>query len=282
MTDASATVIGPSAAIVVHVDNTNPNITSYTGPGTAGTGQTKHYTFTAADLGDVPAERFAGVSFITSGGATASLVGPIVFDGVNGSFDVLFTSPPGGGSVDVILTVTDDDGASDTDTITVSVGNTLQVTAFVTNPSGFDVTFNRTPSLAELNLYDGRLSSLDPRTVFDPSDIVVTRQVGAGPATVVNGSMAWNELTKTLSWVKTGSILADDLVNYTYNVTLESDATAFHDSFGNLDGNGDFDDTPGEDYTSSFLVSATTARVVGTARHCSGPWPGFGRATGHQ
>ncbi len=181
VTDASLAMIGPSAPINVLVTNTDPVIDTFTGPLTAGTGQTKHYTFTASDLGDgnrTPGQLSAGAMLAPSGGATASLVGPVVFDTTTGigSFDVLFTAPPGGGSVDIKVTVSDDDFASDMETLTVNVGNTLQVTNFVTNPSGFDVTFNREPNLSDLNLYDGRKAS-EVTVVIDPADIIVTRQV---------------------------------------------------------------------------------------------------------
>ena len=71
--------------------------------------------------------------------------------------------------------------------------------------------------------------------------------------------------------MKTGGVLADKVVNYNFNVTLKSGADAFNDAFGNLDGDGDFDDTPGEDYTTSFVVNATTARVVSIRDFARGP-----------
>ena len=276
----TVTVDDPTAApplsdtsLAVTVNNVAPSVT-LVGPATAGTGQTFNFTFTNVDPGEDAGDVFTQMISATTplGSGATGVVSNIVFTPSTGSgtFDVTFTAPAGGGTVLVSVTVTDDDGTSDSDSILVNVGNTLQVTNFVTNPSGFDVTFNRAPNLADLNLYDGRLGS-ELVVVLDPADIIVTRSVGIGPATVVNGSMAWNALTNTLSWVKSGSVLSDDFVNYTYNVTLESGATAFHDAFGNLDGNGDFDDTPGEDYTNSFVVNATTARVVGVRDIGRGP-----------
>ena len=72
----------------------------------------------------------------------------------------------------------------------------------------------------------------------------------------VQGSMVWKAATNTLSFVKTGGVLAAD----TYNVTLFSGATAFHDAYGLLDGNHDF--VAGDNYTNSFNVAVSSDRVL--------------------
>jgi VCBS repeat-containing protein len=271
VTDASATNIGPSAPINVTVNNTPP-VVVLAGPTGAGTGQTKHYTFTTADLGDdnhTPGQLSlvgAGVTLTPSGGASASLVGPVVFDPVtgDGSFDVLFTSLPGGGSVAVTITVQDDDGAQDSDTLNVGVGNTLQVTSFTPTASGFDVTFNRSPNLADLNLYDGLDAAVE-------TPDVILHASSAAPGVNVRGSLVWIASTNTLRFVATGGILANDLLGY--SVTLVSGASAFHDAFGKLDGDGDFNDTEIPDnYTNSFAVAVPAGtRVVSVKDFARGP-----------
>ena len=136
------------------------------------------------------------------------------------------------------------------------VADTFRVTNFQTYASGFDVTFNRAPDLADLNLYSGIPVG------FQASDVlVVGSTVGQ-----VKGSIVWSAATNTLSFVKTGGVLAAD----TYSVTLLSGSTAFNDlSASLLDGNSDF--VAGGDYVTSFAVAASTARVVSIRDFARGP-----------
>ena len=145
------------------------------------------------------------------------------------------------------MQVADDDLLSGIGSLNVNVANTLQVIAFTGNSSGFDVHFNRAPNLADLNLYDG----LDVAVEL-PDVTLVGNSVGN-----VMGSLVWHGATNTLSFVKTGGVLADE----TYTVTLFSDATAFHDAFGKLDGDSDFDDIESPDNYTHGLVIGT---AVGT------------------
>ena len=152
----------------------------------------------------------------------------------------------------VTVEVDDNDGGVDSDQFDVTVvEDTFRVIDFQTFASGFDVTFNRSPDLADLNLYDG----LDA-----PVDLPDVTVVGAGVGNV-NGSIVWDSATNTLSWVKTGGVLAAD----TYTVTLVSDSSAFEDLSGNLlDGDGDFNDSEvNDDYVNGFVVTPSAARVVG-------------------
>ncbi|MCC6124716.1 MAG: hypothetical protein IT426_07130, partial [Pirellulales bacterium] len=148
----------------------------------------------------------------------------------------------------VTVTVDDGDGGANSKSFDVTVNqNTFRVASFTTNPSGFDVQFNRPANLLKLNLYDGIDVSADL-----PDITVVGGTVGA-----VRGSMVWNAAANTMTFVKTGGVLAAD----TYTVTLVSGADAWQDVSGSLlDGNGDF--SPGGNYVSSFIVSSSTARVV--------------------
>ncbi len=122
------------------------------------------------------------------------------------------------------------------------------------------------PNLADLNLYDG------PDAAADLPDVIL---VGASTG-MVRGSMVWTAETNTLSFIKTGGVLADDL----YTVTLVSGqngadplSLGFHDATGNLDGNGNFNDTePADNYTTNFVVSTTPGtRIVGIQDFARGP-----------
>jgi len=208
----------------------------------------------AVTLGSATLQSTAG--YTPSFGSTFTLVNNDGADPVVGTFAGLpegsiinlggspFTlSYTGGTGNDIVLTV-----------------DTLYVTNFVSNASGFDVTFNRTPTLSDLNLYDG--SDAAP----DPADVTL---FGSGGVGNVLGSMVWNEATKTMSFVKTGGILAPA----TYTVTLFSGATRFHDAFSDLDGNHDF--VPGDNFsnvpTYPFVISASSNRVVSVRDFARGP-----------
>ena len=133
------------------------------------------------------------------------------------SFNVVHTYGPMdiGNTYGVVVEVNDNDGGVNTDTFNVLVvANTFRVSSFATNPSGFTATFNRAADLSDLNLYDSLLDG-SPMT-FDPADVTLV-QTGVGP---VSGSMVWNAITDTLTFVKTGDVLAAG--NYT--VTLISGA----------------------------------------------------------
>ena len=66
------------------------------------------------------------------------------------------------------------------------------------------------------------------------------------------GSIVWAADTNTLTFVKTGGVLAAG----NYDVTLVSSADGFHDGLNLLDGDGDFDDNEvGDDFTTSFVVN---------------------------
>ena len=159
------------------------------------------------------------------------------------------------------LQVKDQDGnLSNVSTLTVSLVNVFEVIGFQTTPSGFDATFNRAPVLSDVTLYDG----VD--VADDLPDVVLH---AAGANTDVRGSLVWNGTTNTLSFVKTGGLLAPD----TYSVAVRSSLNGFHDASGRLlDGNGDLNDTQVNDnYVNSFTVAASTARVVSIKDFARGP-----------
>ncbi|HEX6962661.1 MAG TPA: right-handed parallel beta-helix repeat-containing protein [Lacipirellula sp.] len=153
-----------------------------------------------------------------------------------------------GNVYNVAVQVDDGDGGVDSDVFQVTVvEDTFRVTDFVTYASGIDITFNHAADLDVLNLYSGQGGPITP-----PDVTVVGSSVGA-----VKGSIVWNPSTNTLSFVKTGGVLAAD----TYTVTLVSGDDAFQNTLGSdLDGDGDF--TPGGNYTNAFAVASSGERVV--------------------
>lgn len=267
--DASMDTITDTSQSVT-VNNVAPTVL-ISGPTTAGNGQTLSYSFTTTDPGEGPGDLFtlSPITTTSLSGGAAGTVSNVVFNPSTGSgtFDVTFSSPPGVGSVQVSVTVSDDDTASGTDTHVVTVGNTLRVTNFVTNDSGFDVTFNRAVDMADVNLYDQTNPLITGDTLRAP-DLVVHASVANVDVT---GSVRWNAATNTLSWVKTGGVLQG---NETYTVTLVSGDTAFEDTFGNdLDGNSDF--TPGDNYSQSFAVgSINSMPIVSLPDFARGPGQG--------
>jgi hypothetical protein len=168
------------------------------------------------------------------------------------SFDIAdystWTYGPGdvGSTFTVVVQVDDNDGGVDTDTFDVLVvEDTLRVIDFEFNASGFDVTFNRAPNLGDLNLYDSLLDGSS--MVLEAPDLTLVRN---GSEQIL-GSIVWAADTNTLSFVKTGGVLADG----NYDVTLVSSAIGFHDGLDLLDGDGDFDDSEvGDDYERSFTI----------------------------
>jgi len=184
-----------------------------------------------------------------------------------GSFSVPHTYTTSGVRTVNVKLVDDDTGFTTGSTsVTVLNPNAMQVTNFAFNNSGFVVTFNHSPTLSDINLYDGADASADL-----PDVILVGDHVGT-----VRGSLVWNAASNTMSFVATGGVLADD----TYHVTLVSGqngadplSLGFHDSLGFLDGNGDFIDTQHPDnYTNSFTISTTPGtRVVSIHDFARGP-----------
>ncbi|MGD0283960.1 MAG: PKD domain-containing protein, partial [Dissulfurispiraceae bacterium] len=167
------------------------------------------------------------------------------------------------GNYVVTVKVDDGDGGVGTDTVNVNVHpNTFRVTSFTTNASGFDVQFNRAADTSTLNLYQGLYSPGNT-----PDITVVGNSVGT-----VQGSMVWNSTTNTMSFVKTGDVLAAD----TYTVTLVSGFNAWKDNAGSLlDGEytGTFpsgDGNPGGNFITTFTVAPSSNRVVSVADFARG------------
>ena len=133
---------------------------------------------------------------------------------------------------------------------------TLQVTGLTPTTTGFTATFNEPFNLALINLYSTATGGQGP------ADVTL---VGAstGPVT---GSLIVTPGNQAITFVKTGGILAPD----TYTITFRSAANGFTDTSGGLlDGNGD--GTPGDNYTTTFTVAPSTARVLALPDFARGP-----------
>ena len=159
------------------------------------------------------------------------------------------------GNYTVTVKVDDGYGGEGTDTVNVRVQpNTFKVINFTPDASGFDVQFNRAANLPVLNLYQGLFSPGNP-----PDMTVVGATTGS-----VEGSMVWDPSSNTMSFVKTGGVLAAD----TYTVTLVSGANAWEDQSGSLldgeysgtlpSGNG----VAGGNFVITFTVAPSSDRVV--------------------
>lgn len=162
-----------------------------------------------------------------------------------------YTYSPGdiGSTFTVTVHVDDNDGGVDSDAFDLTiVEDTLQVIDFAPHASGFDAQFNRAIDLTTLNIYDG----FTVGTPHGASDVIVT--LGGN---VVDGSIDWDPSTNTLSFVNTGSVLADG----TYDVTLRSAADALQDTSASLL-DGDFSGSAGGDFVTSFIVSSAGERIV--------------------
>jgi hypothetical protein len=130
---------------------------------------------------------------------------------------------------------------------TYNVTNTVQVSTLTPTDSGVVLDFNTVLDVTPLNLYDSQSGSLGPADVT-----LVGNTVGA-----VRGSLVFDGVHQQATFIATGGPLAPD----TYTLTLRSAVNGFVDPSGNLlDGNSD--GIPGDDYSSTFVVTARPANEV--------------------
>jgi hypothetical protein len=140
---------------------------------------------------------------------------------------------------------------SSTITITVNALSTFNVTSFSPTSSGFTLTFNAPPATSQLNLYSGpnNPGRLPDLTLVDNNSSPV-------PGSFLRDS------ADGLTWrfvARGGALTAPS-----YTLTLSSRTDGFTSStLGLLDGN--FDNTPGGDYTKTFSppdLSAASRQVT--------------------
>jgi hypothetical protein len=225
-----------------------------------------NYTGLGVSTGGNNFSSYAAAATSTSGaivnlntGGAYSLAGPQGYAGPQkdvAAFGNIWNNGTSSGIENVVWHDVDD-----TNVGFVDFGGTFRVIAFQQTVSGFTATFNRPPDLDDLNLYD-----LNDAPV-EAADVTLTGLLSGN----IVGSISWDASTNTLSFVKTGSPLAND----TYTVTLFSSATAFHDQFGNkLDGDSDNNDLESPDnYTNVFVVTANApgTRIVSVRDFARGP-----------
>ena len=109
----------------------------------------------------------------------------------------------------------------------------------------------------------------------DILNLFSTETGGQGPADVtlmgamtgvITGSLVMDNVSGTLTFVKTGGVLAPD----TYTVTLGSRSDGLRDTKGVLlDGNAD--GLPGGDYVNTFTIAPSAARVLSVPDFARGP-----------
>ena len=133
-----------SDTLSVSVLNVKPTI-SLSGPATADEGDTETYSFLVSDPG------LDTHTITVNCGANGAQVGPTAYNPLdgNGSFDCFFADGPT--TTNVTATVTDSDGAADTDAqlVTVTVANvapTVTLTGAATADEGDTVSFSYTTS----------------------------------------------------------------------------------------------------------------------------------------
>ena len=133
-----------SDTLSVSVVNVKPTI-SLSGPATADEGDTETYSFFVSDPG------LDTHTITVNCGANGAQVGPTAYNPLdgNGSFDCFFADGPT--TTNVTATVTDSDGAADTDAqlVTVTVNNvapTVTLTGAATADEGDTVSFSYTTS----------------------------------------------------------------------------------------------------------------------------------------
>ena len=125
----------------------------------------------------------------------------------------------------------------------------LQVTNFQTTASGFILQFNQSIDVNSFNLAYSNQAQSD-----DLADLTLARE---STGEIIRGSAIWNEDDNTLTFVKTGGILATD----DYTLTLFSRQDGLVTQSGTLldgDGNGIF----GDNFTSTFKVENSNDRVL--------------------
>jgi hypothetical protein len=132
-----------------------------------------------------------------------------------------------------------------TDITVTPVTPTFSVSSLTTNSSGVDVVFSTPLDPATMTLYTG----------LGNAGAVIDVTLVGDTAGVVKGSAVWNATTNTLSFVKTGTVLAAD----TYIFTLKGGADGLLNTTSQqLVGSGG----AGSDYVTTFTVSSDSSPIL--------------------
>ncbi len=118
----------------------------------------------------------------------------------------------------------------------------FQVTTLTSTTTGFIAQFNQDFDKAPINLF-GR----------NPADVVLTAPNGSP----VIGSLITTQNPREIQFIASQGLLAEE----TYSLTIRSGADAFQTS-GGVALDGDADNTPGGNYTTSFTVAPFTGATV--------------------
>jgi len=165
------------------------------------------------------------------------------------------------GTYDVEVVATDPAGNVGTDKTTnelrvLSEVPLLRVASVEPSSAGFTVGFNYELDLDVLNLYDTLAGEYG-----EPDVTLVGETVGP-----VSGSLVYDAISRTVTFVKTGGPLEPD----TYTLTLRGAKDGFTDTQGNpLD--GDRDAQPGGDYVTTFVVEPRLGRLLSVPDFTRGP-----------
>ncbi|MEZ6193478.1 MAG: hypothetical protein R3C45_19580, partial [Phycisphaerales bacterium] len=210
------------------------------------------------------------VTWFAQGDPSPIDVSSLVYDydfGDDGSFEIVgttnnFATVPGAllvtpGTYDVRSRIRDKDGGVFEQVTTITINpTTFRVLSLTPNASGFDVVFSGDLDLNVFNLYDGYDAAIDL------PDLYVLNLGGE-----VAGSAVFNASTNTLSWVKTGGVLAPG----NYSVFMTSGVNAVKEAGTGALLDGDANGTPGDNYTSNFVVSASASRILSLPDFARGP-----------
>ena len=127
----------------------------------------------------------------------------------------------------------------------------LQITAFESTASGFVLQFNQQIDTDLFNLYDSQGLN---------NNLPDLSLVGKNSQETIRGSAVWNSQDLTLTFVKTGGILAAD----EYTLTLFSREDGLVSQSGRLlDGN--LDGSAGDNFTTKFTINNSNSRVLSLA-----------------
>jgi VCBS repeat-containing protein len=241
-----------TTSTTIQVNNVAPTV-SAVADSTAMIGVPFSQTINFSDPGSEP----AGFSYTID-----ILNGATVVETITGSTSSINRSIPfsktfdTAGTFTINVTVNDGEANSAVESFDVVVSDPdvlfteLEVVSFTPNTSGFDVVFNQSLGLTDLNLYSG---------IGGPAaDLTLLRN-----GLQVNGSLVYDDVTNTLSFVKTGG----PLLPGNYTLTLKSGAAAFVSADGDLlDGGG-----VGGNYVNTFTVGGGGEAVLSIPDFARGP-----------
>ena len=258
----TASIAGTSPAVTVSAVGANRFTVSATS--NAVTGIPLSFTVKALDQFGNAAVSYSGTVHFTSTDSSAALPANTTLTAGSGVFNATLKSP---GTQTISAIDAGNAVLSGTSNSIAVLG--LVVTNLTPTSTGFVAVFNKPLDPSQINLYDSQ-------GTFGADDVVLT---GPGSAqTSFHGSLIIDPTNTTITFVKTSSFSGANNFNPstgvlaagTYTVTFRSAANGFKDLLGGLlDGNAD--GVPGDNYSTTFVVSTAPAVVVGVPGFARGP-----------